>query len=134
MRARVIGIVAAVVVVVAAFLPWEHLNTIFGSSTRTGMDRDGPLTAVGAAAAGGLLVVGRRRPLVAAAVLFGLVAALGLYDWIDVARVDGSESNEGGVRTSVAYGVPITVVAAAVGAAAAVVAALARPVKAPARS
>jgi hypothetical protein len=82
MNSRMIMIIAAAMVVLAAFLPWASL---LGYS-KTGVDGDGAVTLVIALI--GLLLVWRGwLGWVGQAIAAGLVVAIGIYDLNDVGNL-----------------------------------------------
>ncbi|MDY7100974.1 MAG: hypothetical protein S0880_07280 [Actinomycetota bacterium] len=125
----------AVVLAVAALLPWVRIDTVVASATGRGIDGDGVLTFVLALVAVGVVVADLRRPhwLLAAtcASSFGTALVIGTYDLTRIASLVDVSGMEGEVERGI--GLWLTVAASLVGvlAAAMLAADPARPVTAP---
>jgi len=97
---RIASIVAAAVVIAAAFMPWVKAEVVIFTLSVNGMDRDGPFTAALAAAiivailASVYTRISSRHAFTAVTVLGALIALIGFLTWIDVqgaVDVDGTE-------------------------------------------
>ena len=97
---RIASIVAAAVVIAAAFMPWVKAEVVIFTLSVNGMDRDGPFTAALAAAiivailASVYTRISSRHAFTAVTVLGALIALIGFLTWIDVQGaidVDGTE-------------------------------------------
>ncbi|RLC58843.1 MAG: hypothetical protein DRI30_02055 [Chloroflexi bacterium] len=95
---RIASIVAAAVVIAAAFMPWVKADLEAFTLSVNGMDRDGPFTvALGAAIIAATVApvytgLSSRQSFTAVAVFGGLIALIGFLTWIDVegaVNVDG---------------------------------------------
>lgn len=115
--ARIGGLVAAAVVVIAAFMPWATVE-FFVTINVNGTEADGVLTLLLGLAAGVLVGVWKRPTVIIAAVLFGLAAIIALFDLVNVGRVAGEM---GDIGVSPGFGLVLTLLAALAGVAVAVV-------------
>ncbi len=100
---RFASIVAAVVAIAAAFMPWVKVEVVIFTFSINGMDRDGPYTAaLGAAIIVAILAsvytrLASRHAFTAVAVFGAAIALIGFLTWIDVegaVDVDGTELEE----------------------------------------
>ncbi len=100
---RFASIVAAAVIIAAAFMPWVKADVVIFSFSVNGMDRDGPYTAaLGAAIIVAILAsvytqLSSRHAFTAVAIFGAGIALLGFLTWIDVQGaidVDGTELEE----------------------------------------
>ncbi len=122
---RFASIVAAVVVIAAAFMPWVKAEvvifTISVDFSINGMDRDGPYTAaLGVAIIVAILAsvytrLSSRHAFTAVAVFGAAIALIGFLTWIDVQGaidVDGTELEESPIiSVSPQAGLVVTTVA-----------------------
>ncbi len=97
---RLASIVAAVVGIAAAFMPWVKAEVVIFTFSINGMDRDGPYTAaLGVAIIVAILAsvytrLSSRHAFTAVAVFGAAIALIGFLTWIDVqgaVDVDGTE-------------------------------------------
>ena len=97
---RFASIVAAAVVIAAAFMPWVKADVVIFTLSVNGMDRDGPFTAALAAAiivailASVYTRISSRHAFTAVIAFGALIALIGFLTWIDVqgaVDVDGTE-------------------------------------------
>ena len=104
---HVVGGIAAVVVFIAAFLPWATADAVIISSTKTGIEGDGVITLVLGLVALPCIVYAHWRSWVwlLPAIMGVAIAAIGIYDW---AELTGLSSDVATV--SVGAGLVLTVV------------------------
>lgn len=107
------ALVGAVVIVVGALLPWVTVSTAFGTISVSGTEGDGVITLVCGVIAAALLVLGRGRKTAAilAMLVGGLVAAVGLYDLVNVSAAAADVN--GLARASAGVGLWVTLVGGA---------------------
>ncbi len=100
---RFASIVAAAVVIAAAFMPWVKADVVIFTLSVNGMDRDGPYTAaLGAAIIVAILAsvytrLSSRHAFTAVGIFGAAIALIGFLTWIDVQGaidVDGTELEE----------------------------------------
>jgi hypothetical protein len=88
---RIIGYIAAGLILIGSFLPWASITTGFGRIDVAGTDGDGKLTAIGAAVIALGFVLRNRWLLFIAIVAVGVVAAL---DYVDVSNRVGDVASD----------------------------------------
>jgi hypothetical protein len=109
MPIRVSGIIAAVMLVLGALLPWATVSTVFGSMSASGTDGDGVITLLCGIAIGVMFGLWKRPAVIVAAVLAGIALLVGIIDLVDIGRT--SADFGGFVDASPGIGLFLTVLA-----------------------
>ena len=100
---HILGVITAIVVFIAAFLPWASVDLVFASVSRSGIDYDdGIITLIIAVVAVGAILWSTQRPKIGWAITFlagAMIAIVGLVDMADVGSTDGVDVGIGLIFT-----------------------------------
>jgi MYXO-CTERM domain-containing protein len=113
---HVFGLCLVGLAVLAAFLPWVEASAGIFSVSKNGIEGDGIITLVAALVVGAVILgsayqaIDDRTTAAAAMTGGGLIAGIGIYDWINVENKAG-EIESSLVSVSAGVGLVLTVVA-----------------------